>query len=131
MELDELQTFVAHKNNRVWLWIALCRKTRRVLAFHLGLRQDTDACRLLDQLPASVRHSARFFSDRYAVYGKVLPSDRHQNRGKPTNHVERFNLTLRQRVAPLVRRTLSFAKSTQGLINRLAFFFNHYNSTIT
>lgn len=70
----------------------------------------------------------------YAVYRKVLPPGRHQNRGKPTNHVEPMNLTarrtaLRQRVAPLVRWTLSFAKPMQALIQRLAFFFNHYNHT--
>jgi insertion element IS1 protein InsB len=48
-----------------------------------------------------------------------------------TNHVERLNLTLRQRVAPLVRRTLSFAKTIAGLNQRLAFFFNHYNHCLT
>ncbi len=129
VELDELQTFVAHKGYRVWLWIALCRRTRQILAFHLGDRRDTDAQMLYESLPDQVRQTARFFSDRYAVYAKIFPNDRHYNRGKPTNHLERLNLTLRQRVSPLVRRTLSFAKSIQGLTNRLAFFFNHYNYT--
>jgi insertion element IS1 protein InsB len=131
VELDELHTFVSHKRNAVWVWIALCRTTRQVLAYHLGDRRDTDARRLYERLPESTRHQAQFYSDRLAAYAQVLPKDRHHCRGKVTNHVERFNLTLRQRVAPLVRRTLSFAKTLTGLRQRFAFFFNHYNHSLT
>jgi IS1 family transposase len=43
----------------------------------------------------------------------VIPSQRHRAVGKEsgqTNHIERFNCTLRQRVSRLVRKTLSFSK---------------------
>jgi IS1 family transposase len=42
-----------------------------------------------------------------------MPAERHQamtKQARKTNHIERFNNTLRQRVARLVRETLSFSK---------------------
>jgi len=33
MELDELWSFVSEKDNQAWIWIALCRKTRQVIAY--------------------------------------------------------------------------------------------------
>jgi insertion element IS1 protein InsB len=32
LELDELWSFVFKRINKVWIWIALCRKTRQVVA---------------------------------------------------------------------------------------------------
>ena len=33
LELDEMWSFVYEKTNKQWLWIALCRRTRQVVAF--------------------------------------------------------------------------------------------------
>ncbi|HXG85378.1 MAG TPA: IS1 family transposase [Pyrinomonadaceae bacterium] len=33
LELDELWSFVLKKANKRWIWIALCRQTRQVVAF--------------------------------------------------------------------------------------------------
>lgn len=35
-ELDEMWSFVSKKKNKKWVWIAQCRKTRQVIAFHVG-----------------------------------------------------------------------------------------------
>jgi len=48
----------------------------------------------------------------------VLPEEQHEAVGKDsgqTNHIERFNNTLRQRLGCLVRKTLSFSKSMPGI----------------
>ena len=63
------------------------------------------------------------YSDLWDAYQKVIPSEQHQacpNQACPkqacpkqegqTNHIERFNLTLRQSVSRLVRKSLSFSK---------------------
>jgi insertion element IS1 protein InsB len=36
LELDELWSFVFKKVNKLWIWIALCRKTRQVVARAIG-----------------------------------------------------------------------------------------------
>ena len=38
LEIDELWSFVGSKLHRVWLWIALCRRTKQIIAYHLGNR---------------------------------------------------------------------------------------------
>jgi IS1 family transposase len=59
---------------------------------------------------------ARCYTDFREAYSKVLPPEQHSAVGKEsgqTAHVERWNLTLRQRLARLVRRTVSCSKSSQ------------------
>jgi insertion element IS1 protein InsB len=62
-------------------------------------------------LPAVYREQATFYTDQYAVYTGVIPSAQHNaitKHARKTNHIERFNNTMRQRVSRLVRDTLAF-----------------------
>ena len=43
-----------------------------------------------------------------------------------TNHIERFNNTLRQRVSRLVRKTLSFSKKEINLLGAILCFIDAY-----
>ncbi|MBK8508696.1 MAG: hypothetical protein IPL51_08555 [Candidatus Competibacteraceae bacterium] len=44
LELDEMWTFVRHRRRGViWLWLALCRRTRPIVAHALGPRDDATA----------------------------------------------------------------------------------------
>jgi insertion element IS1 protein InsB len=64
------------------------------------------------------------------VYKGVIPAERHKNITKQvrkTNHIERFNNTLRQRLSRLVRETLSFSKKLANHIGAISFFICHYN----
>ena len=52
----------------------------------------------------------------------MLPSKRHRAFGKEsgqTNHIERFNCTLGERISPLVRKTLSFSKKLENHIGAI------------
>ena len=42
LELDELWSFVKTRRHKVWTWIALCRRTRQVVAYVCGQRNDND-----------------------------------------------------------------------------------------
>jgi insertion element IS1 protein InsB len=46
LELDELWSFVFKRVNKRWVWIALCRATRQVVAFVIGDR-SAKTCRKL------------------------------------------------------------------------------------
>ncbi len=37
MEIDELWSFVDNKGNKIWIWVALCRKTRQIVARAVGV----------------------------------------------------------------------------------------------
>jgi IS1 family transposase len=131
-ELDELWSFVGKKANRQWVWIAMDATTRQVIAFHVGDRSQASAEQLWANLPAAYRERALFYTDRYAAYKGVIPPARHRaicKLPRNTNHVERFNCTLRQRVSRLVRSTLSFSKKLANHIGAIKYFICNYNLT--
>ena len=124
-ELDELWSFVGKKANRTWVWIAMDAATRQVIAFHVGDRGSQSATALWEKIPAKYQEQAMFYTDQYTVYTGVIPSARHRAISKlarKTNHVERFNCTLRQRVSRLVRSTLSFSKNLANHIGAIKYF---------
>jgi insertion element IS1 protein InsB len=132
VEADEMQSFVKKKENKPWMWIAMDAKTRQVIAFHVGDRSRRSAKRLWAKMPAAYRQHATFYTDQYVVYAGVIPAAQHRAISKlarTTNHIERFNNTLRQRVSRLVREALSFSKKLAHHIGAIKLFICHYNLT--
>ena len=99
LECDEMWSFVGKRQKKVWIWLALEKDTRRVVGIAFGKRDTTGAQALWDSLPAVYRQCAVCYTDFWEAYRTVLPSKRHKAVGKETgltNHIERFNNTLRQ-----------------------------------
>ncbi len=129
LELDELWSFVRCKGWVRWLWIALCRRTRQVVAYVFGDRSEATCRRLWQRIPEDYR-LALCYSDFWQAYQNVLPQEQHEPVGKEsgqTHHVERWNLTLRQRLGRFVRKTLSFSKSDPMHEICLRLFLHEYN----
>ena len=132
VEADEMWSFVAQKAHKQWVWIAMDKQPRQIIAFHVGDRSHESAKQLWANLPAVYREQATFSTDQYAVYTGVIPAAQHQAITKPartTNHIERFNNTMRQRVSRLVRDTLAFSKNLVNHIGAIKYFICHYNLT--
>ena len=55
LELDELRSFVGNKHQKRWLWVALNRRTRQIVAFVIGDRSSRTCRRLWQRIPASYR----------------------------------------------------------------------------
>jgi len=132
LEMDELVTFVSEKFFKRWLWLALCRRTRQIVAFAIGDRSQ-DTCRLLWQTVPSAYRICPIYTDYWDAYPLVLPPGQHIASGKSaghTNHQERWNNTLRQWLGRYTRRTLSFSKADRyhELITR--WFILEYNLAI-
>ncbi len=129
LELDELWSFVLKKARKRWIWVALCRRTRQVVAYAIGDRSKATCRKLWEAIPEAYR-SAHCYSDFWKAYVAVIPAEQHSRvglRSGLTAHVERFNNTLRQRLARLVRQTLSFSKSVGMHEACLQLFFHRYN----
>jgi insertion element IS1 protein InsB len=124
VEADAMASFVQKKANKQWIWIAMDATTRQVIAFHIGDRSRRSAKHLWAKIPHAYHQYATFYTDQYVVYEGVIPATQHRAISKlarKTNHIERFNNTLRQRVSRLVREALSFSKKLAnhiGAINR-------------
>jgi len=129
LELDELWTFVLRKSDQAWIWLALCRQSRQVVAMAVGDRSIASCQRLWNAIPEAYR-AAICYSDFWAAYATVVPKERHRAVGKEsgeTAHIERFNNTLRQRLGRLVRKTLSFSKNQDMLVASLQLLLHRYN----
>ena len=114
--------FVRSKKNKQWIWLVMNTANRQIVAFHLGGRGKVDAQALFDKIPSIFQTNAVFFTDFWKGY-HVLEVDKHVAAGKEngyTNHIERFNNTLRQRCSRLVRKTLSFSKKLENHIGAIA-----------
>jgi len=131
-EVDELWSFVGRKANRQWVWIAMDAMTRQIIAFHLGDRSRQSAQALWEKLPTGYQAQALFYTDQYEVYKGVIPSVQHRaitKLARKTNHVERFNCTLRQRASRLVRATLKKKKKLSNHSGAIKYFICDYNLT--
>jgi len=125
-------SFVLRKTNQSWTWLAICRKTRQVVAYVIGDRSELTCRQLWNKIPDSYRQGM-CYTDFWKAYAAVIPDDQHEAVGKETGetaHVERFNNTIRQRLARFVRKTLSFSKSS--LMHDICFrlFLWRYNMDI-
>jgi IS1 family transposase len=130
LELDEVWSFVLKKSQQVWIWLALCRRTRQIVAWMPGPRDHITLRQLWDRIPASYK-AATCFTDFWESYAQVIPQEQHRSCAKQegeTNHIERFNLTLRQSVARLVRKTLSFSKQHLWHYRAIRNFLVYYNN---
>jgi len=113
LELDELWSFTGNKKNVRWIWLAICLRTRQIIAYYIGDRSEESCLQFWMNIPQPYWHSWTY-SDFWEAYQNVFDSKTHFSVGKETgktSHIERFICTLRQRVGRLVRKTLSFSKS--------------------
>jgi insertion element IS1 protein InsB len=131
-EADEMWSFVGKRANKPWIWMAMDAQTRQVIAFHVGDCRRESAQELWAKIPVAYREQAKFHTDQYEAYKGVIPAERHQaitKQARKTNYIERFHNTLRQRLARLVRETLSFSKKLANHIGAIRYFICHYNLT--
>ena len=108
-------------------------ENRRVVAVAVGARDESGARALWNSLPPHHRENAFCYTDFWRAYALVIPSEQHQAVGKESGHtsyVERFNLTARQRISRLVRKTLSFSKKLENHVGAIWLFVHHYNASL-
>lgn len=130
IEFDEVWSYVGHKKQDRWLWTAICRRTRQIIAYSIGDHSRASFKQLLRKLPDEYRRCVSY-SDAWRAYDLLLKSSAsHQKVGKEsgqTNHMERWNNTLRQRLSRYVRKTLSFSKTDMFHQLTTKLYIWHYN----
>jgi insertion element IS1 protein InsB len=131
IECDELWSFVGDKQNQQWVWLALDRDSKDIVGCFIGSRDEEGAIGLWQSLPECYL-DATTYTDFWEAYAAIFYDKTLHQVGKETgltNHIERFNNTLRQRVSRLVRKTLSFSKKLENHIGAIWSFIPHYNAT--
>jgi IS1 family transposase len=130
LEADQLWSFVARRENKRWIWLVLERRTRQLIALHIGDRSQNSARAVWAKIPLPIKARALVLTDCWDAYGLAIPSNQHvacQKQSGQVSLIECFNCTLRQRVSRLVRKSLSFSKSDWFHEEAIKYFIAHYN----
>ena len=72
IECDELWSFVKSKENAVYIWLAINRKTHQIIGVHLGNRSRNSAQEIWDSLPQKYRERATVYTDLWLSYQEVI-----------------------------------------------------------
>ncbi len=134
-EADEMWSFVDNKGNKKWIWLAMNVSNRQIIGFHIGDRSENSAKILWETIHPFFKSNCLFFTDFYKPYQNVIPEQNHvaikkSFKSRFTNHIERFNNTLRQRCSRLVRLALSFSKKIENHVAAIKYFIAEYNREI-
>lgn len=74
-ELDELQTYIGKKENRIWIAYILDRGTRKVIDFNIGLRNNKMFSPVVKTILTS--DAKRIYTDKLINYRYLLPENIH------------------------------------------------------
>ncbi len=102
IECDEMWSFVNHKKNELYIWLAIERNTKEIVGCFVGDRTRKSARKLWASLPTIYQQCAFAYTDFWQAYRRVIPPKHHRAVGKETgltNHIERLNNTFRQRIS--------------------------------
>jgi insertion element IS1 protein InsB len=130
LEADEIWSFVGERTNKRWIWLVLERRTRQIIALHIGDRSQDSAVALWAKVPPAIKVQALVLTDCWDAYAVAIPGNQHvacQKQSGQVSLIERFNCILRQRVSRLVRKSLAFSKSAWFHEEAIRYFIAHYN----
>ncbi|MCC6683661.1 MAG: IS1 family transposase [Bacteroidia bacterium] len=120
-EMDELRTYVGNKRNESWVIYSINKKTRQVVHFVAGKRTKENLKKVVDE---TLRHHPSIIeTDRLNIYPTLIPPPLHRKSAHRINHIERMNLTLRNRLKRLNRKTICYSKSEKMLAACLDLYF--------
>jgi insertion element IS1 protein InsB len=113
------------KKRKVWVWVAVCRETRRIIDWEMGCRGTKTLKRLWDRLkhfPAQV-----YCSDHWKAYRAVLPEGRLVQSKAETYTAEQTWSDLRHWFARFKRRGKTVSRSLQDMAQAIAIQFHRVN----
>jgi insertion element IS1 protein InsB len=116
------------KRHYRYLWVAVSRLTRQVLAFVVGDRSWRSLRALWSRVPPAYRRKL-VYTDAYKVYAAFFRPWQHRPSSKGsgrTSVVEGLNNKWRNRLAGLVRRTVG-TRCEVDLVRRLRLVFDQHN----
>lgn len=120
-EVDEMRSFISNKSRPIWIVYAFQRKTKKVVSFAIGKR----TLRTLGMVINTLLHSKakRIYTDGLRHYKSLVEKTIHCVKRFGTNQIERNNLTLRNNLKRLNRKTICYSKNYSLLLCFLKIYF--------
>jgi len=120
-EVDEMFTYLKHKDNRICIAYSLEVGTGHIVDFVVGRRNKKNLRKVTDTLVLS--DALKITTDKLGIYADLIPGKIHSTKFRGINHIERNNLTLRTHLKRLNRKTICYSKSLTVLIAIVKIYF--------
>ena len=112
-EIDELQTFIGNKKNKVWIWTVVNHWQPGILLWTVGDR-SSNSFQIIWSI-IKCWHSFWYVTDGWKVYPGFIEPEDHLVCKTYMTRVEGENTRLRHYLARLHRKTLCYSKSLEML----------------
>ena len=116
---------MSKKKNKHWVWLALCRKSKRILGYAIGTRGKKTGRQLWQSIQSIACQP--YCTDYWEAYQDFLPADKHRISKKGTQTIESYNSLLRHYLARPNRKTKCYTKSIHLLECILDLFIYQIN----
>ncbi|MBP6025698.1 MAG: IS1 family transposase [Ferruginibacter sp.] len=122
-EVDEMQTYIGRRqiSCHVYITYAINRITKTVADFIIGPRTKETIGKLIDRLLFLT--PKKIYTDGLNIYPSLIPFSIHRCFRYNTNVIERNNLSIRNSLKRLSRKTICFSKNTLMLEACLKIYF--------
>lgn len=67
LEADEIWSFVGSKEHRQWIWLAIHRPSRQIIAMHVGPRTEASAKAFYEKLPVELKKNELYILINYLL----------------------------------------------------------------
>lgn len=129
VEMDEMWTYTGKKEDKCWIWLAICRTTKLILGFVTGTRGYKTGIKLWQKISKLTTTETIFGTDDWNPYKKFIPTNQHYIGKDETWTIEGYNTNFRDDLQRLTRRTRAYSKSKDMLDASLALYIYQHNLT--
>ena len=120
-EVDEMFTYIKHKDNRICIAYSLEHESKNIIDFVVGRRNKANLRKVTDTLILS--KASKITTDKLNIYKQIIPKELHSTKFRGINRIERNNLTLRTHLKRLNRKTICYSKSLAVLTAVVKIYF--------
>jgi len=109
------------KSQLRWIVYALDRESKTVVSFNVGRRTNKTLKHVIKSLELS--KARKIYTDKLKNYRYLIAKKLHNTCIHSTNHIERYNLSIRTHLKRLNRKTICFSRSFVVLMAVLRIYF--------
>lgn len=120
-DIDEIQTCVGKKSDKIWITYGWDVTNRIAVALNVGGRSSEDLKNVTSKVQGLL--PSRVNTDRYPAYPNLLKDTTHVRGKRKANHIERQHVNLRKDIACLIQKTMCYSKNSEMLKARLKWYF--------
>ena len=120
--------YIQNKQDKCWIWIAICKVTKLILGFTTGTRGQKTGKKLFDNITQFTPSDTTYYTDWWEPYTKFVPQHQHYQGKDQTYTVEGYNASFRDDLQRLTRRTRAYSKSQDMLDCSLYLYVAKHNA---